>query len=116
MLYNYFVIAFRNILKYKVFSFINVLGLTIGITCCILLALFIHYEFSYERHFKDYQNIYRVTSTIAVDQWTQHNSLYSPSHGSNLSTGVSRNSKCHPRGHSPRRSTSLPSVRGQGFL
>ena len=70
MLYNYFIIAFRNILKYKVFSFINVIGLTIGITCCILLTLFIHYEFSYERHFNDYQNIYRVTSTIASDQWT----------------------------------------------
>ncbi len=70
MLYNYFIIAFRNILKYKVFSFINVIGLTIGITCCILLTLFIHYEFSYERHFNDYQNIYRITSTIASDQWT----------------------------------------------
>ena len=70
MLYNYFIIAFRNILKHKVFSFINVLGLTIGITCCILLALFLHYEFSYEKHFNDYQNIYRVTSTITSDQWT----------------------------------------------
>ena len=70
MLYNYFVIAFRNILKQKVFSFINVLGLTIGITCCILLALFIHYEFSYEKHFKDYQNIYRVTSILESDQWS----------------------------------------------
>ena len=80
MLYNYFIIAFRNILKHKVFSFINVIGLTIGITCCILLALFIHYEFSYERHFKDYQNIYRVTSTLTTDQWTQHNTLYSSSY------------------------------------
>src|SRR5688572_33467833 len=70
MLYNYFVIAFRNLLKHKVFSFINVIGLTIGITCCILLALFINYEFSYERHFSDYNNIYRVTSTLTTDTWT----------------------------------------------
>ncbi len=32
--------------------------------------MFIHYEFSYEKHFNDYQNIYRVTSTITSDQWT----------------------------------------------
>ncbi|HEX6225212.1 MAG TPA: ABC transporter permease, partial [Chryseolinea sp.] len=70
MLYNYLVIAFRNVLKHKVFSFINVIGLTVGITCCLLLALFIHYEFSYERHFADYNNIYRVTSILSTDQWT----------------------------------------------
>ena len=68
MLYNYFIIALRTVLKHKIFFFINVLGLTVGITCCTLLALFIHYEFSYERHFSNYQNIYRITSTLTSDQ------------------------------------------------
>lgn len=68
MLYNYFIITSRKILKHKVFSFINVIGLTIGITCCILLGLFINYEFSYERHFSDYKNIYRVTTNYITDQ------------------------------------------------
>lgn len=68
MLHNYFVIAFRNLARNKVFSFINILGLSIGITCCALLALFIKDEFSFETHFKDYNNIYRVTTTIISDQ------------------------------------------------
>lgn len=68
MLYNYFIIAFRNLNRHKLFSFINILGLAIGITCCTLLALFIKDEFSYERHFEDYNRIYRVTTTIISDQ------------------------------------------------
>ena len=70
MLQSYFTIAFRNLLKNKVFSVINIMGLSIGITCCILLTLYILDEFSYERHFKDYQSIYRVTSTLKTDTWT----------------------------------------------
>jgi putative ABC transport system permease protein len=68
MFQNYFIVAFRNLTRHKVFSFINILGLAIGITCCTLLALFIKDEFSYERHFKDHDNIYRVTTTIISDQ------------------------------------------------
>jgi len=68
MLHNYFIIAFRNLARNKVFSLINILGLSIGITCCTLLALFVKDEFSFERHFKDYNNIYRVTTTIISDQ------------------------------------------------
>ena len=68
MIKNYFKIAFRNLIRHKAFSFINIIGLSIGITCCTLLALFIRDEFSFERHFKDYDNIYRVTTTIISDQ------------------------------------------------
>jgi putative ABC transport system permease protein len=68
MLYNYFIVAFRNLNRHRLFSFINILGLAIGITCCTLLALFIKDEFSYERHFQDHENIYRVTTTIISDQ------------------------------------------------
>lgn len=49
---------------------INILGLAIGITCCILLTLFIKDEFSFERHFDDYESIYRVTSTLSSDKWS----------------------------------------------
>ena len=68
MLRNYFILALRNLLKHKVFSLINILGLSIGITCCILLALFIRHEFSFERHFDDYTNIYRITTTFTTDK------------------------------------------------
>jgi putative ABC transport system permease protein len=70
MLHSYFTIAFRNLLKQKVFSLINILGLTIGITCCILLTLYIRDEFSYERHFDDYRSIYRLTSVFTAEKWS----------------------------------------------
>ena len=48
MFKNYVVIAFRILLKHKVFSAINIAGLSIGISCCLLLALFIQDEYSYD--------------------------------------------------------------------
>jgi putative ABC transport system permease protein len=64
MFKNYITIAFRNLLKHKVFSFINIFGLSVGIACCMLLALYIKDEFSYEKHFDRYEDIYRVTSAF----------------------------------------------------
>ncbi|HYG17287.1 MAG TPA: ABC transporter permease [Ohtaekwangia sp.] len=64
MLKNYFIIAFRNLLKHKTFSVINIFGLSVGIACCVLLALYIKDAFSYEKHFEGYENIYRITGTL----------------------------------------------------
>jgi putative ABC transport system permease protein len=64
MLQNYFKIAFRNLLKHKVFSIINISGLALGIACCTLLALYIKDEFSYEKHFAAYDRTYRITTTF----------------------------------------------------
>ena len=64
MIKNYFKIAFRIIKRKKVFSFINIAGLTIGIMCSLFILLFIHYEFSYDRHFENAEDIYRV-----IIQW-----------------------------------------------
>ncbi|MEQ8424498.1 MAG: ABC transporter permease, partial [Cyclobacteriaceae bacterium] len=60
MLRNYFKIAVRNLTKNKVFSLINILGLSVGIACCLLLALYIQDEFSYDKHHKDGENLYRI--------------------------------------------------------
>lgn len=49
MLRNYIVIAWRNLWKNKVFSLINILGLSVGITCCLLIALYVRHELSYDR-------------------------------------------------------------------
>ncbi|QCK14584.1 ABC transporter permease [Mangrovivirga cuniculi] len=64
MFKNYFKIAFRNLWNTKFYSTINILGLAIGIACCILIVLFILDEVSYDKHFKDSDRIYRVTSEI----------------------------------------------------
>ena len=60
MIKNYFKTAWRNLIKSKVFSFINILGLTIGITVCMMIFLFIMNEFSFDNFHKDGARIYRV--------------------------------------------------------
>lgn len=64
MLKNLFTIAIRNILKDKTYSAINILGLTIGITCSMFLFLYILDELSFDRYHKNADNIYRVVSNI----------------------------------------------------
>lgn len=60
MLKNYFVIAFRNIRKRKFFAGINILGMVVGITACLLVALYILDEFSYDRFHANGDRIYQV--------------------------------------------------------
>ena len=64
MLRNLLKIAIRNILKDKTYSIINVLGLTIGITCSLFLLMYILDELSYDRYHKNADNIYRIVSNI----------------------------------------------------
>lgn len=66
MLINYIKIAFRNMVRHKEYSFINVLGLTFGLTCCLLIALYIHHELSYDDFHKQADRIYRVVEDISV--------------------------------------------------
>ena len=67
MLKNYFKTAWRNLMKSKVFSFINILGLTIGITVCMMIYLFIMNEFSVDNFHKNGDHIYRVTRIFKHD-------------------------------------------------
>src|SRR6478735_8003783 len=60
MVKNYLKTAWRNLMKNKFFSLINILGLTIGITVCMMIFLFIMNEFSVDRFHQDRENIYRV--------------------------------------------------------
>ena len=61
MFKNYLKIAIRNIERQKVCSILNILGLTIGVTFCILILLYVQYEKSYDKFHEDFENIYRVT-------------------------------------------------------
>ena len=60
MLRNYFKVAVRNILKYKFFSAINILGMTIGVTACILIILYVSDELSYDRFHASADRMYQV--------------------------------------------------------
>lgn len=64
MLKNYFKIAFRNLFKNKVYSFINILGLGVGLAGCIVILLYVTHELSYDKHHDNADRIYRVTSHI----------------------------------------------------
>lgn len=67
MIKHYFKTAWRNLTKNKVFSFINILGLTIGITVCMMIYLFIMNEFSVDGFHKNGDRIYRVMRGAAME-------------------------------------------------
>jgi putative ABC transport system permease protein len=67
MIRNYLKIAFRNLTKYKFISFINLFGLTVGLTCCLLITTYILNELSYDRYNQNADNIYRVTRDFNND-------------------------------------------------
>lgn len=60
MLRNYFKIAVRNLTNHKFYSFINITGLAVSITCCILISLFVIDELSYDKFYKDGDQLYRT--------------------------------------------------------
>ena len=64
MFRNLLKISIRNIIKDKTYSIINILGLTIGITCSLFLMMYILHELSYDRYHKNADNIYRIISNI----------------------------------------------------
>ncbi|CAN5695819.1 ABC transporter permease [soil metagenome] len=67
MLRNYFKIAIRNLRKNGLYSAINIGGLSIGITCCILIALYVQYEVSYDRFQEKGDRIARVIMEYSIN-------------------------------------------------
>jgi putative ABC transport system permease protein len=63
LLKNYFKIAFRNMLRQKGYSFINIAGLALGMTCVLLILSFVRYELGYDRQRSDADRIFRVATT-----------------------------------------------------
>ncbi|MBC7901874.1 MAG: ABC transporter permease, partial [Gemmatimonadaceae bacterium] len=61
---NYFITAFRNFLRNKSFSFIHILGLSIGISASLVIFLIVYHEYSFDRFEEKRENIYRVVMDI----------------------------------------------------
>ena len=74
MIKSYFKIAWRNLGKSKMHSFINIIGLSIGMTIAILIGLWIHDEVSFNKNFKNYDRIAQVVQNVTnngeVQTWT----------------------------------------------
>ena len=60
MFTNYLKVTVRNLWKYKASSFINLLGLTVGLTACLLIGLYVQHEFSFDKHQAKGDRIARV--------------------------------------------------------
>jgi ABC-type antimicrobial peptide transport system permease subunit len=70
MLKNYFKIALRNLIRYKVYSFINIFGLVIGMACAILILLWVQDEVSYDNFHKQANNICKIYVKIILSNKT----------------------------------------------
>jgi putative ABC transport system permease protein len=72
MFKTYLIIAYRNFIRNKVFSLINILGLSIGISSALVIFLIVHYDFSFDKFEKDSNRIYRVVTTMTFSGTPMH--------------------------------------------
>jgi putative ABC transport system permease protein len=80
MLKNYLKIAYRNFIRHKLYSFINVFGLAIGLSICMIICLWVLRELSYDRFHKNANRIYRIERELFRDnlysRWPITSGLY----------------------------------------
>lgn len=82
MLQNYFTIALRNVSKNKVFSAINIFGLSIGLAACLLIFQFVSFELSYDKFHDKFDRIYRITNDrFQNGKLIQHGTITYPTIG-----------------------------------
>lgn len=67
MLRNYFKIALRSLMRTKVYSLINISGLSLGIACCLLLSLYVYDEFGYDSHHARLDDLYRIDTQFEAN-------------------------------------------------
>src|ERR1043165_8095134 len=73
MIRNYFKIAWRNLLRHKAYSAINITGLAVGIAACLLIFVVVQYELSYDKFQKNYSRIYRIVSSTKHTDGSEEN-------------------------------------------
>lgn len=86
MLKNYLKIAFRNLWKHKVFSFINIMGLTVGMSACFLIFLYVNFELSYDAFNTKADRIYRLVTDIKTPSETMNTGSTSWAFAPNIKT------------------------------
>src|SRR3954451_14956 len=67
MIKTYFRLAYRSLVKNRMFSFINVFGLAIGLTCCLLIAMYIYQELSYDAHQQLANRLYQLGTESTIE-------------------------------------------------
>ncbi|PZR25087.1 MAG: hypothetical protein DI535_19695 [Citrobacter freundii] len=69
MLKNYWIVAWRNLVRHKFYSLVNVLGLALGICACLVIFLITRYEFSFDNFHPDRERIYCVDARMHGNHW-----------------------------------------------
>lgn len=72
MFQNYIKIAWRNLSRNKGFTFINILGLSIGVAACILISVYIKHESTYDSHVPNASNVYRLNNFFSIEGRIEH--------------------------------------------
>ncbi len=72
MFKNYIKIAWRNLRKHKLYSIINIVGLSVGVACSLMIALYVMHELSYDQFHEKADNIYRLNRDIKVGENFYH--------------------------------------------
>ncbi|WP_162054225.1 ABC transporter permease [Pontibacter pamirensis] len=88
MFRNYFKTAYRNIFRHKGFSFINIAGLALGLTACLLIGLFVHDELQYDKFLPEGERIYRVYNDISAEEAGTILAVVPPTFGSTLEESI----------------------------
>jgi len=78
MLQNFFKVAFRNMHRHFGFSFINIAGLTLGLTACLLIGLFVWDEYQYDKNVPEGDHIYRVYNEYTNNEGTDDRAVVPP--------------------------------------
>lgn len=78
MLFNYLIIAIRNIRRSKLYSAINILGLSTSVACCLLLSLYIKDEVSFDAHHSRLDDLYRISTHISTPDGIRNMRTVSP--------------------------------------
>jgi putative ABC transport system permease protein len=88
MFRNYFKTAYRNLLRHKGFSFINIAGLALGITACLLIGLFVYDELQYDKFLPEGDRVYRVYNDMSAKEAGEIVTPTPPMYGTTLEQEV----------------------------
>ncbi|GAB3528378.1 ABC transporter permease [Pontibacter brevis] len=88
MFRNYFKIAYRNLFRHKGFTFINIAGLALGITACLLIGLFVYDELQYDKFLPEGERVYRVNNDISAEEAGTILAVVPPAFGSTLEQSI----------------------------
>jgi len=72
MLKNFFIVTLRNLWRYKFFSFINIVGLAIGLSASLVIFMIVSYEFSFDQFESDKDRVYRIVLDMNRDGFESH--------------------------------------------